>query len=839
MPGMVSTSARGCGSGSMVAGAFGPATATDPSISGSATEAVALTGVDMTGHGTVTSRKWQRSYDGSTVGVDIPSATSSSYTLKYEDVGNYVRYANYNGTTWYYSSWTSAVTAISVPNTTPASPATRDVTDVTIEAGGWSALVTVKGWAGSAGSITYSYGDEAAGTSKFRVKVFSEGYDSAGNLKVIERTVYGTKTIRKAYPSHASLNEATSGSDEVIRVALSDFVYADDNTGAGKSGRAPIVTIDAGWATYSGNGSTATYLTCTNNSTAAYPTAVASWDEYVGVIHKDRVQSDFVLACNAVHRLGVSCVRFDATGQTSAVNSNAYVTSLTKTIRSKTSLYGQAYQTTITLSAFTQAELIDCRFRVYPKVGDASAIIDTNSYTASTDECLGANKATITCDKSAALDVIKYVATTGNDSTGDGSSGNPYLTIGKAMGVGANIVRLKAGTHNLFGSAPASPTSSEWVVIRPDTGQDYTTVTVQHAASNQNPVTTRTRITGCTISLASTSSWPDGQAGGSRHIRYDNCYWNKGAVGAPTVFVYRFDSCRIHNCWFATSTTKWSIAGFSTTNFGLMTDGTDYSSYTGSGGEAFDGVYWAKCCIADNKKMLPPTASNGLPDPENCGLWWNKIMNWTSAGSPVFAIGIPGVTPFNCARGYALVGNVLEYNGSTDAALNLWSDSTANTSNNVIVWHNTVVGERANICYNDAANKAHTNWSVRFNSFDNANIKSDIFATNGANVGNWPGIYGVGWEGNRALGANDTAFGWEYGGRDCPAALWPAYGGTVTSLADANYTSNRSAAGTDAGNGNYLPTAGSDLLAVVPSGRNVVDYDLLGTAGDDAGAIFA
>ena len=189
MPGMVSTSARGCGSGSMVAGAFGPATATNPSISGSATEAVALTGVDMTGHGTITSRKWQRSYDGSTVGVDIPSATSSSYTLKYEDVGNYVRYANYNGTTWYYSSWTSAVTGISVPNTTPASPATRDVTDVTIEAGGWSALVTVKGWAGSAGSITYSYGDEAAGTRKVRVMMLSADDATAGNLVVKERGV--------------------------------------------------------------------------------------------------------------------------------------------------------------------------------------------------------------------------------------------------------------------------------------------------------------------------------------------------------------------------------------------------------------------------------------------------------------------------------------------------------------------------------------------------------------------------------------------------------------------------------------------------------------------------
>lgn len=819
----------------MARGTVGLGTAaSNPSISGAATEATVLTGVDATGNGTISSRKWQRSYDGTTVGVDIPSATGSTYTLKFEDVGNYVRFANYNGTTWLYSSWTAAVTGISVPSTTPASPATRDITDVTIEAGGWSALVTVKGWSGSAGSITYSYGDEAAGTSKFRMQVFSEGYDSAGNLKVIERMVYGTTTIRKAYPSHASKDETTSGSDEVIRVALSDCVYGDDNTGAGKSGRAPIVTIDAGWATYSGNGTTATYLTCTNNSTNAYPTAVATWDEVAGVVTRDRVQSNFVLACNAFHRLGVACVRFDATGQTSSVNANAYVTSVTKTQRTRTSLYGQAYQTTITLSAFTQGELIDCRFRVYPKIGDASAVIDTDSYTASTDEVLGANKATITCDKNAALDTIKYVATTGNDSTGDGSSGNPYLTIGKAIGVGANIVRLKAGTHNMFGSAPASPTNSEWVVIQPDSGQDYTTVTVQHAASNQGPGTTRCKISGCTVSIASTSSWPDG-GNASRHIRYDNCYFNKGATGAPTVGFYRFDSVRMLHCWFASRSAGWTMTGFSTEKFGLMADGTDFGAKTGTV-ETCDGVFQKKCCKSDNVYMNPPAAANGLPDFENMCILWNKVMNVTSG--PCLTVASDSLYGANIARGIAIVGNVFEYNSATSSAVGLFSDTIANTSNNVIFWHNTVAGDRVNICYNDAANKAHTNWSVKFNAATLVNIKSDVFGSNGTFVGNWPGLHGVGWEGNRANAANSSTFVWEYGGRDCPAAKWPVTGGSYTGLSTLGFTSDKSATGDDAGNGNYLPTGGSSLLAVVPSGRAVMDYDLLGTAGDDAGAIF-
>lgn len=46
-----------------------------------------------------------------------------------------------------------------------------------------------------------------------------------------------------------------------------------------------------------------------------------------------------------------------------------------------------------------------------------------------------------------------YVATTGNDSTGDGSSGNPYATPGKALAVAVAgsagwVIWVKAGTYN-------------------------------------------------------------------------------------------------------------------------------------------------------------------------------------------------------------------------------------------------------------------------------------------------------------------------------------------------------------------------------------------------------
>ena len=45
-----------------------------------------------------------------------------------------------------------------------------------------------------------------------------------------------------------------------------------------------------------------------------------------------------------------------------------------------------------------------------------------------------------------------YVSTTGNDSTGDGSSGNPYATPGKASGVASasgDVIALKSGTYTV------------------------------------------------------------------------------------------------------------------------------------------------------------------------------------------------------------------------------------------------------------------------------------------------------------------------------------------------------------------------------------------------------
>jgi hypothetical protein len=708
--------------------------------------------------------------------------------------------------------------------------ATGDIKSVTINSDGWSAAVVIEGWAGKAGTLTYSHGDEAAGTSKMVFTVVSEGYNSSGTLGTVTRSVVSTKTVRKAYPNNAQLDEATSGADLTIRVALGDFIYVDDNTGAGKSGTAPTVTVAVGWANDGTNNTNAvTGLAVTNNSTLVYPKAIASWDEFQKTATAMRVKGNFTVGCNAFHRSGVACVRFDATGLTSSHNQNATVTQQTATRRPKTGRWVSAYETTVTLSGFTQGESIDLRMRVYPKVGDAASVLDTDSFTTAAEEPRGFNKATIICDKSNALDVIKYVSTSGNDTTGNGTSGNPYATIGKAAGTGANVVRIKdAAVFAIIGSAPASPVSNEWVVVEPDTGVANYAATVRMDATTRATGVSRLRFRNLNVRISDTSSWIDG--GGSRHVWFDNCRFDKNAIGAPTTLIYDFRSTRMHDCFFLPYSTSWSLGEFSTTSCAQMLDGVHFGRHTVSSTQRIQGVFNAKACITDNAVLWPPSATNGAPDPEGFLFLGNAIRNMVDTGEVCLKFSIA------ITRGAAFVGNEMECCGGTSPAMQLWGDGTAEAADHIVVWHNTVSGDRSNICYNDVGNVLLTNWSVKFNAFQNANIKSDVFGTNGTYVGNWSCLYGVGWEANRAY--TTAGFGWEFGGRDCPSSKWPNI--TATSgqiIAALTFNADSSAFGNDGGNGDYLPVSPNDSISAVPSGRSVIHRYANGQSGSEAGAV--
>ena len=92
-----------------------------------------------------------------------------------------------------------------------------------------------------------------------------------------------------------------------------------------------------------------------------------------------------------------------------------------------------------------------------------------------------------------------FVATTGNDSTGDGSSGNPYLTVGKAFSVMAagDVIRVKVGTYTIT-SALALPLSG--------TGTAGPCTLTSDDPANQATITCATNSVNL-ISLAGKSFW--------------------------------------------------------------------------------------------------------------------------------------------------------------------------------------------------------------------------------------------------------------------------------------------------------------------------------------------
>lgn len=75
-----------------------------------------------------------------------------------------------------------------------------------------------------------------------------------------------------------------------------------------------------------------------------------------------------------------------------------------------------------------------------------------------------------------------YVATTGNDSTGNGSQGNPYQTITKALAVAVagDTILLADGTYaektGSSGWLTVSKTFANWVVIQPASGSNGSVV---------------------------------------------------------------------------------------------------------------------------------------------------------------------------------------------------------------------------------------------------------------------------------------------------------------------------------------------------------------------------
>lgn len=653
------------------------------------------------------------------------------------------------------------------------------------------------------------------GSATIVFTVVSEGYDNTGALGTIERTVYATEIVRQPYPNETSNEESSTAGGAKIRVALSDFVYDDDNTGAGKSGTAPTVTIAAGAIRNDGgsseNSASATDLGCTNSSTLDYPKVIGNWAwpgyRTVGAT----ADLEFVAFHRfAQNRSPVACVRFDLDDE-STNNVNTTVTALTISDRGEPNTV-QVYAADLSTSSLTQGDQLTARARAYPWVGDADSVLDTGDGTNTMPTPLYAPQY-LRCDKSTAWGAFARVdGTSGNDGTGAvysteaaAESGNAYQTVAAAItalqsyhntnyshnDAGGGTILLEDGTYAINTTNGGSMT--EWLAIKPASGSSKANAVFQADGSNAR-LPTKLKLDGVTFS------------------------------GSGFFAGYNADQLWMHDCALNTAgilTFYETPASYATICSGTMANGFQGFSSTVSSwaivrGCDLDAVAYAYCILGNDGIRIDvsaytPTQDNSIVafnSAFSVANWWSNEL-WNGAG---------------ISHGFALVQNVIESIDASQPLLQLAAGATSDVTNHVIMWHNTLVGQRCNLGYNDigTTSKAQRNWSQIGNCLDAWNNKDDTFGTQNANrTGSWPVGYNVGTfdcvhEGDSGAGA----FRGEYDG------LGTVWGSAVA------YTNDLSGSG-GGGGGTYTLDAGSNAIDLVTQ-RLPIRYDIAGNERDAA-----
>jgi hypothetical protein len=726
---------------------------------------------------------------------------------------------------------------------------TGDITDVSIDSEGWTASVTIKG-VGTGGTYDFGLGtnNTTSAATKLQFTVVSMGFDDTGAATTITRTVYGTKQLRKPFPNEATNDETVVGSDVVVRVVLSDYIYAKDKTGAGNSGTNVKVDILSGFYTKTGVPNNArSNITATNNSVAPYPKVIGNWS-WPGYEVADTDSSGFFsLRCVAFHGSGqqgkpVRAVKFSMTD-------GSVTTSTINTVPSVGVAGGVAdpvavieYASVLVLAGLADG-VITCNFVAYPWLGDSGSVLDSSAGAAAPSPLVGPIKLLKAALSTFGQTMALVDSTLGVDATGqayDAAVYNPvtaarFLTIGKAAAaiaaynnanharndVGAGIVELEAGNHAWLGSSNAyGNVPNAWITIRPKTGVARSAVVI-NAASGNGDISDRIKLQNLTITVTTANTFTNINA-----IWLDQCDINSTGTGLFNTTGGIF------------SVTHGVVTAF---NQGLRPVGLGTGVPALIRGNNLTGLKHTIFCytVIGNLRTTKSTPSAGLLVTEING----------GVAAPNFIIAYNKMEGFECgvsllmletgryasnAIGGAIVQNVFENADGSGPQGDIGSSDNVpgNTPiDNLIIWHNTIVGQRNFIAYNDAGlvRKDRRYWSLINNYFDRSANKNDTHPPGNANrIGGWPVSFQVGCSGNdheQNMISVPGNFYFEFAG----LSTYQPDNSSSGTLVHADFVARASYDGTNpgAGNGDYHINGGSPLktLPIV----QVLPFDIEGT----------
>jgi len=724
---------------------------------------------------------------------------------------------------------TSDIIAIRIPSTTAYS--------------GWEAEIDISGMS-TGGTYDFGLGTNNSPTNAKAVfTVTSQGYDDTGAATTITRTVYGTNYVRKIYPDNAQADETNNGGSSVtLRIALSDYIYSGDTITA---------NIASSFYTNTAGNNATTSAIVTNSSVEAYPKVIANWS-WPG--YSRLTGSTFTLRATAFHRSAeqgrpVRAVKFTCTDQ--------HANTVTNTVTSPTvdrAIGGAVpvveYIGTLSTATLTQGDTLTCNFKAYPWYGDSNSVLDTSDGINTMPTPLYAPQYyLVDKDNTYGVTVAVVDSVAGNNNTGAAvdyasfDSQNPpaaFLNIyaaanaiaaynntnhGGRNNTGAGIIYLKEGSHVWTGgtvTAGGQATAPAWVTVTKFPGTTRANVLIS-SMSGTKQVGEYLKIEDAKITNSSAIGFT-----GMDAVWAHNCDIDPASSGTfyDNPVLYLTNSQFYNSLELSTYSTLNASRALVRGNSSATTfaDGGIKAAYTVLGNHfAFD---TGNPIYGDYAGQTTPAVSNAI--------YAFNILSQSNAGSPI--IGHLNSSLAN-ATGTAIIQNVLENLSGPTPALQVAADgSTADPVNNILIWNNTIIGQRLNMAYNDhnlnnIGPIYRKSWSVKNNIFDDYNCVTDTDShggtPNASRYGNHSVIHGVGFSSNVFLERTGA-----------PGIYLNKFSGlnSVSGVSlNPYYVDDNSASGDGTGNGDYHLTASSPALNLISSGQNTIPYDIAGNLRYDNG----
>jgi hypothetical protein len=734
----------------------------------------------------------------------------------------------------------STITSLKIMGATPLLDATGDYSDATARIG-----VNANGWACEA--ILPYLAATTFDPEKITLTLSDPGYTSSGTT-TRSRTVRGGKLLRRQWNNTGVSQVQRCDLDGTPNVAGSYYkVYFSligDLAELATAYTGTTISSATAASGYYGVASAGAIPSPVNNSTRAYPKPLSAWINRQhdicgagGMYVELAVASHFAQFNQAVAR--VEFIGTDSSANTAATQTTSLPTLSTLVTKGQPP---EVYAATIPMTALTTADLCFVNVKIYPWIGDSTAIYDsavdgitpTGNFSISTNNPQTSLR--FVNDKAATY-ATKHVAV--QAGAGGGTVQNsyalaittPYPTIRAAL-VALQAANAAAGlAHNDLGGGKVWLYNISGSAVAFDPGDTITSLTAGkclmevRAAPDNNAGVSVLRTT--TSSVVSLTSW---------HVDMGNHsgQWRGGGVGyfcdgthvAPSLLPNQEGTYGFLNTTF----TNWCPEFAAATSDIISLIGCETSS-----GATVDATTRSRIIIGCNFLRvsfndIPEANLSGRTSQDGKFIFNNKFLS-VGFNSTLAQVGSATGPVLSWSRGIAFVQNVIERarTAATAPALSLNADSTTATSETYLFAGNTIVGNRVVRCYTDAVATAGVikRMSSRFNLIDEDNRKTDYFATAVSCTGNWSVVNSVDFW--------DVVIEGSSSGGDTPAVgAWIGeYWGSNTNynvlVANVPFVSDQSFRGTNAGNGDYQLSGGSNAAyATVPASKNFSRYDLAG-----------